>query len=186
MSLKTTVAIRMGLALAGGMVAIMSMLVVTMGIPMILALPAIHLPRVITAVEVLCFWLWVSVGWGLAFFVGGAAARYIVGLHAWRGWIGAACAVAFVVMFQVLPEWRWMYEPQRGWVFVTPEAAAAERHNTVVICDYTPLLVLCAALAGAALGRLGDMWAVRRLVAKAKTPNVADQVAGGPGSPAGD
>jgi len=165
---KASKAARIGLALAGGMLAMMLVLVVAIAIPVVLALPAIRVPSLTTRIEMVCFLLLVSVGWGLAFFLGGATARCIARPGVWRGWIGAACAVAFVIMFQLLPEWRWSYQSQRGWAFATAEAEAARPRDTVLVHDYTSLLLVAVTVMGVSLAWLGDRWAARRLVCKGK------------------
>ncbi len=155
-------ALRLSLAFAGGILATLLVLVVMLGIPAVLVFPVLSLPTVITPIQIVSFWLLLSAGWGLAFFAGGAVARCIAGPNRWGSWIGASCGVAFVIVFQLLPEVRWTYQPQHGWVTVAPEAPAIGSRNAVA-GQFTPLLLLCLVIAGATLGWLGDVWMSGRL-----------------------
>jgi len=159
--------------LAAGMLAIAFVLVLTLGIPAFLLIPRLGFSAEITRAQIVGFWIAVSFGWALALFAGGATARRVAGRDLCRGWIGAGCALAFVVAFQLLPEWRWSYRPERGWVPAGLAQTAAG--SEVVLCDFSPILWVAMALLGAWIARLGDLCMGRRMASSEQSRAHPDQ-----------
>jgi len=143
---RRLVALRMGIAIVGGMLIIPCAMVV-MTVPlMVLDLP-----------ELLSLWF-AALAAGIASFAAGAAARRLAGSSVWRGWIGAACALGWQVI---------------AYVISTSKGASGVRARDAVEAvlragDYALLLSLTSPLASVLLAWLGDIWAARRWMVRGK------------------